>query len=128
MGDMSPALEYEEQAKQFLEKAWEYLAVGDLHQACEKGWGAASHMAKAVAEVYDVEYSSHAQFGRVLRRAEVLAGEPMIRHWRAIANELHSEFYLRKSLLDPSAIEKSLADVASLLDALEPLVDAQAGE
>ena len=33
MGDMSAALEYEEQAKQFLEKAWEYLAVGDLHQA-----------------------------------------------------------------------------------------------
>ena len=31
-------LNTEEQAKQFLEKAREYLAVGDLHQACEKGW------------------------------------------------------------------------------------------
>ena len=37
------------QARDFLEKSREYLAAGDLHQASEKGWGAASHMVKAVA-------------------------------------------------------------------------------
>ena len=39
MGNMDYALEYKQQAQQFLEKAWEYLEAGDLHQACEKGWG-----------------------------------------------------------------------------------------
>ena len=122
MGDTSPALEYEEQAKQFLEKAWEYLAVGDLHRACEKGWGAASHMAKAVAEAHDVEYINHAQFGNVLRRAEQMTGNSMMGYWRAKANELHTDFYLRKTLLDPKVIEESLGDVTSMLGSMEPLV------
>ena len=124
MGDMAAALEYRGQAKEFLEKAWEYLAANDLHQACEKGWGAASHMAKAVAEMYDIEYMHHGQFGNVLRRAEQLTGNTMMGYWRAKANELHSDFYLRKTLLDPEVIGESLTDVASLYATLEPLVEA----
>ena len=34
------------QAREFLNKARGYLAAGDLHQASEKGWGAAAHMAR----------------------------------------------------------------------------------
>ena len=39
MGDMSPALEYERQAKQFLEKAWQYLAADDLPSGLRKRLG-----------------------------------------------------------------------------------------
>ena len=37
------------QSREFLYKGREYLAAGDVHQASEKGRGAAAHMAKAVA-------------------------------------------------------------------------------
>ena len=40
---------YESQAREFLAKSRVFLTAGDLHQASEKGWGAAAHMTKAVA-------------------------------------------------------------------------------
>ena len=42
--------DYRQQALHSLGKSREYLAEGHLHQASEKGWGAAAWMAKAVAE------------------------------------------------------------------------------
>ena len=58
--------DYREQAKLFLARAWEYLAQGDLHQASEKGWGAAAHMVKAVAEAQGVPYQTHDEFNLVI--------------------------------------------------------------
>ena len=43
-------------ARNFLERSKSYLAQGDLHQASEKGWGAASHIIKAVAAANGWEY------------------------------------------------------------------------
>jgi len=48
--DFEAVTDYETQARDFLVKGQQYLAAGDLHQASERGWGAAAHMAKAVAE------------------------------------------------------------------------------
>jgi diadenosine tetraphosphate (Ap4A) HIT family hydrolase len=53
----------------FLGKSREYLAEGDLHQASEKGWGAAAWMAKAAAEAHGWEYKKHDHFHVVLRNA-----------------------------------------------------------
>ena len=46
----------------------------------------------------------------------------MMGYWRAKANELHTDFYLRKTLLDPEVIEESLGNVTSMLGSMEPLV------
>ena len=46
------------QARDFLARAREYLAAGDLHQASEKGWGAAAHMVKAVALAQGWKYEA----------------------------------------------------------------------
>ena len=54
--------DYRQQARYFLSKSREYLAEGDLHQASEKGWGAAAWMVKAVAETHGWEYGRHEQF------------------------------------------------------------------
>ena len=51
-----------ELAKDFLERSKSYLAQGDLHQASEKGWGAASHIIKAVAAANNWEYESARRF------------------------------------------------------------------
>ena len=64
MEDDATVQDYIQQSRDFLRKARQYLAEDDLHQASEKGWGAASHMAKAVAHANGWEYEKHHQFKR----------------------------------------------------------------
>ena len=47
---MQRATTYREQSRIFLGQAQEELSKGDLQQASEKGWGAAAHMVKAIAQ------------------------------------------------------------------------------
>ena len=47
--DTEAVADHVNQARDFLAKSREYLTQGDLHQASERGWGAAAHMVKAVA-------------------------------------------------------------------------------
>lgn len=54
------------QALQVLNRVRDYLPSGDLHQASGKGWGAAAHMAKAVALAQGWEYQRHSQFHQVV--------------------------------------------------------------
>ena len=113
--------DYRQQARVFLGKAREYLAADDLHQASEKGWGAAAWMAKAVAETQGWEYNQHAQFGVVLRNVGALTSDDRMRVFGAVAYELHQNLYTRKRFLDDRNIGLSLENIAELLDALEPL-------
>ena len=118
--DPAAVEDYRQQARAFLGKAHEYLAEDDLHQASEKGWGAAAWMAKAVAETQGWEYRQHAQFGVILQNIGDATGDDRLRVFRAVAYELHQNFYTRKRLLSGTAIELSLNNVAELLDVLEP--------
>ena len=115
--------EYRNQAWDFLAKGRQYLADGDLHQASEKGWGAASHMAKAVAENQGWEYDSHAGFSAVINQARHLTGNDALRGLRSIANELHGNYYKRKKFLDAEIIGRDIESVAELLGILTPLTE-----
>ena len=66
--------DYRRQAREFLDRAQLYLADGDLHQASEKGWGAASHMVKAVAAAMGQQYTSHEAFRQIIRLAATQTG------------------------------------------------------
>ena len=113
--------DYTAQAREFLAKAREYLAAGDLHQASEKGWGAASHMAKAVAVAQGWHYETHADFSVVLNRAWRLTGDDLLPGLRAIANDLHGNYYRRKRHLDSAAVGRDIESIAELLELLAPL-------
>ena len=113
--------DYRRQARDFLDKARVYLADDDLHQASEKGWGAAAWMAKAVAEVHGWEYTEHAQFGVVCRNASDLNGNDRLLDLSAIAYTLHRGYYTRKRFLSDRTIARHLDQMGELLDALEPL-------
>ena len=113
--------DYAGQSRDFLAKSRDFLAADDLHQASEKGWGAASHMAKAVAAAQGWEYTTHAHFFSVLRQVSDLAGNPYILDLRATANELHGFYYMRKRELDAGEIGRSLERMAELLELLAPL-------
>lgn len=114
------------QARAFLDKSREYLAAGDLHQASEKGWGAAAHMAKAAAAAQGWSYETHADFSLVLNRAGRATGNDRLRALRAIANDLHGNFYRRRRHLDAEIISRDIESVAELLELLAPLAEVSA--
>lgn len=58
-GPAAAIADYRQQAREFLLKSRQYLADDDLHQASEKGWGAAAWMAKAVAQAQGWQYKRH---------------------------------------------------------------------
>lgn len=119
--DPSVIADHESQAREFLGKARDYLNAGDLHQASEKGWGAAAHMAKAVAVAQGWEYETHADFSVVLNQAWQATGNDRLRDLRGIANELHGNYYRRKRHLNAEVIGQDIESVAELMTALAPL-------
>ena len=121
--ESEPVTDYREQSREFLRKARTYLADGDLHQASEKGWGAAAWMAKAVAEAQGWQYSRHDEFFTVMYQAQDLTAESRLENLRRVANELHGFFYTRKIFLRPDIIDRNLDQVELLLDILQPLTE-----
>ena len=113
--------DYKNQSRAFLSKGWEYLDAGDLHQASEKGWGAAAHMAKAAALCQGWVYETHAGFNFVLNEASRLTGNDRLRDLRGRANDLHGNYYSRGIHLADDAIRADLGAVEELLELLEPL-------
>ena len=121
MEDNHAVREYIEQSWDFLEKARQYVAVGDLHQASEKGWRAASHMAKAVAAANGWNYETHVAFFGVIQRAADEAEEPRLVQWGAMANLLHTFYYMRKTLIPSTVVGRSVEEIGFMIQALETL-------
>ena len=119
--DPEAIADYRQQAHVFLSKARGYLADNDLHQASEKGWGAAAWMAKAVATVHNWDYQHHQQFGVVIHNASLLTGNESLNDLSDTAYRLHTNYYTRNRFLSPAAIARSLDRMAELLNLLEPL-------
>ena len=119
--DFEAVNDYETQAREFLAKGREYLAAGDLHQASEKGWGAAAHMVKAVAEAQGWTYDRHSDFSWVINQAFLKTGNDRLRELRGIPNDLHGNYYVRKRFLDADVIRRDIESVAELVDLLAPL-------
>ena len=117
---MVTQLTYRQQSRRFLEQARRELREGDLAQASEKGWGAASQMVKAVAQARGWQHDQH----RLLLRAvttlnqEQDDGEVSRLFWAA--QVLHTNFY--ESEMDEATVLTALDDVARLVDKLEALL------
>ena len=121
-------VDYRQQSRTFLAKSRDYLAEGDLHQAAEKGWGAAAWMAKAVAEAQGWQYKRHEEFFTVMYQAQALAGDVRMNNLRSVANELHGFFYTRRMFLRADAIDRGLDQMELLLDILQPLTEGELGD
>ena len=113
--------DYAGQAREFLGRARVYVQNDDLHQASEKAWGAAAHMAKAVANANGWQYQTHSDFITVIRNASEMSGNEKLRTLRATANDLHQNYYRRKRFLNGEEIAADIESVAEMLDILEPL-------
>ena len=109
------------QAREFLDRGRGFLAAGDLHQASEKGWGAAAHMAKAIAVAQGWQYTRHSHFHRVMNLAGRLAGNARLPFLHGRAEILHINYYELKDDLDAAQIGKDLESIAEMLAILAPL-------
>lgn len=118
---------YESQAREFLAKGRDCLAAGDLHQASEKGWGAAAHIAKAVALAQGWRYARHSHFHAVMNRAARLTGNSRLPFLHGRAEILHVNYYELKADLDAERIGDDLESVAELLELLTPLTGPKPG-
>ena len=109
-------------ARNFLERSKSYLAQGDLHQASEKGWGAAAHIIKAVAAANNWEYNYHDQFERVVINARQRYRQPGLLDMSRAAEALHRNYYRRDLLLDADVIRNDVEAVERMVNILDPLV------
>ena len=84
---------YRERSRQFWRKARQELDAGDLQQASEKGWGAASLMVKAVADQRNLDHQVHGDIFRVVAALIRQTGDSDLRRLFHTANGLHGNFY-----------------------------------
>ena len=95
------------------------LAAGDQIQASEKGWGAAAHAVKAVAQERGWRHDNHARLFGIANRLAAETGDSRIRRFFNAASEAHKNFY--EGDMSEEDIADSLAKIRTLLDILNDL-------
>ena len=116
---------YAEQGRIYLAQAYEELARGDLSQAAEKGWGAASQLVKAAADERGLPHQSH---GFLFRAVGVLSeeeGGDVIRRGFDSGNSLHVNYYEGGGT--EANIRASLQDVEALIEKIEGMLNGHNG-
>ena len=106
-----------EVSREFILHAKEQLALGNSLQASEKGWGAAAHAVKAVAERHGWRHSSHRDLFVATRRVAETSGRPEVIELFGVVSALHQNFY--EGWMDDEYISMSLDRVERLLDTLD---------
>ena len=107
-------------ATEFLGKARDYLAAGDLLQASEKGWGAAAQTIKAIAEARGWAHRSHRDLYRAVDLAAAESSDAELQDLFHSANALQQNFY--EGRMTESGVERGLARVEEFAGRLERLL------
>ena len=112
---------YREQSRRFLAQAYEELAKGDLPQASEKGWGAASQMLKAIAQQRGWRHQSHQALRGTVNALLKETGDSELGSLFGSAGDLHTNFYENWNRAELTAV--LLQDVERFVDKAEALLD-----
>ena len=113
---------YAAASREFMGKAYQYLADNDLPQASEKGWGAAVEMVKALSEERGWPHRSHRLLYDIVEDLVDETGDENLSRWFQAASVLHTNFY--ENALRPRTVRRNLREVQQLLAELEPLLTA----
>ena len=106
-------------SRRFILQADAEFAAGDLLQASEKGWGAAAHAMKSIAEERGWRHDSHARLFTIARRLARETGRSEIMDLFYIASDAHKNFY--EGAMTKEKVADSLADIRTLLEILSDL-------
>ena len=113
---------YQKQSRIFLTQAFEELERGDLPQASEKGWGAASQMVKANAEERGWHHFSHWTLQRAVSDLSDEADDEELLALFGSAETLHANFY--ENGYADEAVRYHLGQVVHFVDKAEALLAA----
>ena len=116
---------YAEQGRIYLAQAYEELERGDLPQAAEKGWGAASQLVKAAADERGLPHNSHGLLFRTVGVLTEESGDDAIRRGFDSASSLHVNYY--EGGAAKGNIRASLQDVESLVETIETMLNGHNG-
>ena len=116
---------YQRQGRRFLDQAWVELEAEDLHQASEKGWGAASQMVKAYAVLRGLDHNSHGLLFGVVSRLVAETDDDSFRVLFHDAGGLHTNFY--EGQLSGRDVQGGLESVAQFVEKVEGLLNGQNG-
>ena len=108
---------HQEVSREFLIHAREQLDLGDTLQASEKGWGAATHAVKAIAERRGWRHRSHRNLFEVIDRIATRMDRPEVLELFGVASALHQNFY--EGRMSNGFISTCLDSVGRLLDILD---------
>ena len=108
-------------SRQFLRQAEEEFAKGDRLQASEKGWGAAAHAVKAVAQHRGWRHDGHRYLFEAIDKIYGETGDPEFLDHFQMANSLHMNFY--ENWQTDNQVQRGIERVEALLGKLEPLVE-----
>ena len=106
-------------SRRFIIQADAELAAGDLLQASEKGWGAAAHAIKAIAQERGWRHDSHARLFGIADRLAAMTGMYEISDLFQTASQTHRNFY--EGRLSENHIGRNLGRIRTLLDILASL-------
>jgi hypothetical protein len=115
-----PAQEHGLTSRESLARAEHALAEDDLLQASEKGWGAAAHMVKGVAQSKGWRHHGHRELYQAANGLAQETEDPEIRVLFSVASALHSNFY--ENWMPKEMVADDLTQVVELLRRLEPLL------
>ena len=113
---MATGLNHWETSRRFIIQADAELAAGDLLQASEKGWGAAAHAIKAVAQERGWRHDNHARLFGIADRLASITGMYEIPDLFQTASDVHKNFY--EGSMSKERIADGLADIRTLLASL----------
>ncbi len=111
--------EYLIASREYMGKAYQYLAENDLPQAGEKAWGAAAEMVKAIAEERGRYHSSHRVLYQIVDDLAEETGDSELRRTFQVASDLHINYYER--WLSSRYLQQGITDVQNFINKLEPL-------
>ena len=116
----TPEQKYRERSRNFLVKAREELASGDLEQASEKGWGAAAVVVKALAEKRGDRHTGHALLSNIVDILARETGDPELSAMFDVASRLHINFY--EHTLDAQGIADRIDVVERFVEKIDALL------
>ena len=111
---------YREDSRHLLAQARMELAVGDVRQASEKGWGAAAQILKAVAEDRGWDHGKHRHLSRVASRLRAEFGDGDVFTFYMVADSLHGNFYEDEYIA--ADVAEALDKIGLLISKLAPLI------
>ena len=114
-----PAEEFVATSRELLATAFEAVVQYDLLQASEKGWGAAAHMVKGLAEKRGWGRYGDRQLYQAVNRLAEESSDSEIRVLFSAASSLYSNF--DENRMPREMVSENLVQISQFLDKLEEL-------